>query len=88
LSRRDLLIAWLQALFLTLCPWLRSEDGLEKLHVALDRALPDTARAIFKGGTFKISMAVKGFEVPDDLWAKIVWPLGIVPEIRTAPPRE
>ena len=67
LTRRDLLVGLLQALFLALFPWLRNERGAEVVKVAAEHMVSKDAvaveRAIFKGGEFRMSIGVKGFEV-------------------------
>jgi hypothetical protein len=64
MDRRDFLLVWLQTLLLTLFPWLRSERGIEVAGKAAEAMLPAVERAVFKGGPLKLTMVLKGFEVP------------------------
>ncbi len=66
MGRRDFLVVWLQALLLTLFPWLRTEQGIEVAGQVAEAMVPTviTDRAIFKGGTFNLSVMLKWFEVP------------------------
>jgi len=67
LSRRDALVLMLQALLLSLFPWMRTEEGAQ---VALRGAETMVSRAIYKTGSFHITWAVKGFEVTDEMRTK------------------
>lgn len=75
LSRRDLLVGLLQALFLALFPWLRNERGAEIVRTAAEHMVSKDAvaveRAIFKGGEFRMSIGVKGFELSPAMYTKI-----------------
>jgi hypothetical protein len=66
MDRRDFLVSILQALFLALFPWLRTERGADVLRAALDQAVP-TGRAIFKGGSFHLTIRLNGFDVTPEL---------------------
>ncbi len=65
MSRRELFIAMLQALLLSLFPWLRTERGAQVVREALEATLPENI-AVFKGGTMQISIGIKGFEMSDE----------------------
>ena len=56
LSRRDLLVGLLQALFLALFPWLRNERGAEIVRTAAEHM---------------VSIGVKGFELSPAMYTKI-----------------
>ena len=71
MGRRDFIVLWLQALLLTLFPWLRTEQGVEAAGRVADEMVPKYDRAIFKGGEFKISMNLKGYELNDEMYAKL-----------------
>ena len=66
MGRRDFLTLWLQALLLSLFPWLRTEEGIAVAGRVADAMVPQiiTDRAIFKGGTYNMSVFIKGFEMP------------------------
>lgn len=66
MTRRELLVAMLQAFFLALFPWLRTDDGVRVLGEALDKAV--TERAIFKVGEFRIEFGIRGYEVSEAFW--------------------
>jgi hypothetical protein len=70
MGRRDFLVAWIQALFLALFPWLRNERGLEVLEKAIEAAVPKTlpvGQALFKSGSFKLEIDIKGYEIPGEI---------------------
>jgi hypothetical protein len=72
MTRRDLLVAMLQAFFLALFPWLRTERGLEVVKGAIEGALSENWDenwgAIFKSGKFKFEIAIKGYELPEPMF--------------------
>lgn len=75
LSRRDLLVSLLQALFLALFPWLRNERGERVVRAAAEHMVAKDPvavdKAIFKGGEFRVSIGVKGFELSPEMYAKL-----------------
>jgi hypothetical protein len=93
LSRRDLLVSILQALLLSLFPWLRqSPKGLEVAKAGAENLVASGAdlstRSIYKMGTFHLSIGVKGFELtPEqhalltsyDSWPEVMEAAGALP---------
>ena len=81
LSRRDLLVGLLQALFLALFPWLRNERGAEVVRAAAEHMVSKdpvaVERAVFKMGEIEISMGVKGYEVSDEMFRLLAVDPGI-----------
>jgi len=69
MDRRDFLVSILQALFLALFPWLRTERGAEVLKAAVEDMVP--THAVFKTGEFRITMGIKGFELSDEWMAAV-----------------
>lgn len=65
MNRRDFLTLWLQALLLSFFPWLRSERGIEVAGRVAESMVPKVERAIFKGGTWRMSIMLKGWEIPE-----------------------
>lgn len=75
LARRDFLVAIIQALLLSLFPWLRqSPKGLEVAKVGAENlvAAGATTRSVYKMGTFNLSIAVKGYEFAPEQMKQIV----------------
>lgn len=64
LSRRELLVSMLQALFMALFPWLRgSPRGLEVARAGAENVV----RSVYKPGTWNLSIGIRGYELaPED----------------------
>lgn len=75
IDRRNFLALWFQALLLALFPMLRP-----KPEAALKVAEGLVDRMVFKGGSFKLSVILRGFEVDED-WYQV---LRADPELRKA----
>ena len=78
MDRRDFLVSMLQAFFLALFPWLRTERGADVLRAAIEQAVPEegplmTDRVVFRGGDVRLSIALRGFEVKDVLAGHPEW---------------
>lgn len=67
MTRREFaLVTALMAFLLAFFPWLRTDEGVE---VAREGAKHLVERMRFKGGTFMITMGIRGYEIPDEvLW--------------------
>lgn len=66
MDRRDFLAAWIQLLLLSIFPWMRPRPEIAQ---KVAEALVD--RRMFKGGEFKISVIVRGYEVDRDWYAML-----------------
>ena len=62
MDRRDFLLLWLQALLLALFPGLRAAPRVAQRLA--EEIGPRVAPAIFRGGIFKMSMLINGFDMP------------------------
>jgi hypothetical protein len=75
IERREFLVGWFTLMLWAIFPFLRPrvEETKQIAEQLVDRR-------VFKGGEFKLSMTIKGFEVDDD-WYKV---LQASPELRDA----
>lgn len=83
MDRRDFLAAWIQLLLLAIFPWMRPRP-----EIARKVAEELVTRHAFKGGEFKLSIVVRGYEVDND-WFELIRQnpdfmreLGITPMVR------
>jgi len=84
MNRRDFLTLWLQALLLSLFPWLRSERGIEVAGRVAESMVPEIAdRVVFKGGTWWMSVTLKGWEIPEGHIERTMRALTGRPEMKT-----
>ena len=74
MGRRDFVLLWIQALLLALFPWLRTERGIEVAGKVAEAMVPAAEKALFKGGSFQISIGVKGYELSAEQWESLTNP--------------